>query len=182
MSEQKYILLGLFGPLIAIFFISLSIIWSPWFRWENNALSDLGHSGYSEVAPLFNFGLLFSGFCVIIYSITSFRSIARYSSYFLLITGLSLQLVATFNEVYKPLHFQVSVLFFTSLAFTCISFIIEKKSVLAILALSIGLSSWILYGLEIFNMGISIPETISSISIASWIMLSALRSFWNKKL
>ena len=186
MSEQKYALFGLVGPLIAIFFIVVSIVLSPWFSWGSNALSDLGRSAdiemmpKSEVAPLFNFGLLLSGFLTIFYSITSFRNHAKYTSYFLVFAGLSLQLVATFDEVYGSLHFQVSVLFFVALGFASISYIIEKRSVLAVAALVIGLCSWILYGLEIYSAGIAVPETISSMAFVTWVMVSALRIYFDK--
>ena len=180
MNERNYGLFGLVAPLIAIFFIVVSIVLSPWFSWWSNALSDLGHSVNSEVAPLFNFGLLLSGFLTILYSITSFRNHAKYTSYVLVIVGLSLQLVATFDEVYGSLHFQVSVLFFMALGFASISYIVEKRSVLAFAALIIGSVSWILYGLEIYSAGIAVPETISSIATVTWVMLSALRLYFDK--
>ena len=180
LRKQNYALFGLVGPLIAIFFIAVSIVLSPRFSWWSNALSDLGHSVNSEVAPLFNFGLLLSGFFIILYSITSFRNHAKYTSYFLVLTGLSLQLVATFDEVYGSLHFQVSVLFFAALCFASISYVVEKRSVLAVTALVIGFSSWILYGLEIYSAGIAVPETISSMATVTWVMLSALRIYFTK--
>jgi len=180
LSERKYALFGLVGPLVAIFFIVVSIVLSPWFSWWSNALSDLGHSVNSEVAPLFNFGLLLSGFFLIVYSITSFRNHAKYTSYLLVIVGLTLQLVATFDEVYGSLHFQVSVLFFVALCFASISYVIEKRSVLAFASLIIGFASWILYGMEIYSAGIAVPETISSMASVTWVMLSALRIYFDK--
>ena len=177
MSDRNYALFGLLGPLTALLFISLSILLAPWFSWGNNALSDLGHSVNTDVAPLFNFGLLLSGFFTILYALTSFRKHAKYTSYFLLLTGLSLQLVATFNEVYKPLHFQVSVLFFLSLCFVTVSYIIEKRSILALVTLIIGFASWILYGLDIYSAGIAVPETVSSMATSIWVMWSALRIY-----
>jgi hypothetical membrane protein len=180
MREYHYALLGIIGPLVAIFFIFLSIILSPWFSWENNALSDLGNSVISDVAYLFNFGLLLSGFLTIIYSITSFRKYAKFTSYFLILTGLSLQLVATFDEVYGMLHLQISILFFVALGFTSVSYIIEKRSVLAVAALIIGLASWVLFGLKIYSAGIAVPEIISSMATASWVGMSALRIYLNK--
>ena len=186
MSERNYALFGLLAPLIAIIFIAASIVLSPWFSWGSNALSDLGRSAdiemmpKSDVAPLFNFGLLLSGFFLIFYSITSFRNHAKYTSYVLVIVGLTLQLVATFDEVYGSLHFQVSVLFFAALGFASISYVIEKRSVLAFASLIIGFGSWILYGMEIYSVGIAVPETISSMATVTWVMLSALRIHFDK--
>jgi hypothetical membrane protein len=179
LDERIYALFGLIGPLTAIFFVFASIILSPWFSWWNNALSDLGHSLNSDVAPLFNFGLLASGFCVILYSITVFRNHAKYTSFLLAVAGLSLQLIATFDEVYGSLHFLVSVLFFLSLGFASTAYITEKKSVVAFAALLIGSISWILYGAEVYSAGIAVPEAISAIAASAWIMLSAIRTLFS---
>jgi hypothetical membrane protein len=178
LNDRNYALFGILGPLTAFIFIGVSIVLSPWFSWENNALSDLGNSMNSDAAPIFNFGLLLSGFFTILFSLTRFRKHTKYTGYFLILSGLALQLVATFNEVYKPLHFQVSVLFFLSLCFVSVSYIIENKSILAVIALVVGLSSWILYGLEIYSIGIAVPETVSSMAISVWIVRSALRDYF----
>jgi hypothetical membrane protein len=180
LNERNYALLGLAAPLIAILFITVSIALSPWFNWGTDALSDLGHSGNSAVAPLFNFGLLLSGFLIIVFAVKSFRTCAKYTSYFLTLVGLALQLVATFDEVYKPIHFQVSVLFFVSLGFVSISYFIEKRSILAVAALIIGAVSWIMYGLEIYSSGIAVPETVSSMATVTWVMLAAFKIYLNR--
>ena len=180
LSARHYTLFGLLGPLTAIFFVVIAIIFSPQFSWWSNALSDLGHSDNSEVAPLFNFGLLLSGFFMILYSITTFRNHAKYTSYILVIAGLSLQLVATFDEVYDSLHFLVSVLFFVALGFVSIIYAVEKRSVVAFAALTIGFGSWVLYGTGIYSTGIAVPEAISSVATFTWIMLSALRIYFDK--
>jgi hypothetical membrane protein len=178
LNDRNYALFGLLGPLAALLFIGVSILLSPWFSWGNNALSDLGHSVNSDVAPLFNFGLLLSGFFTILYALTSFRKHAKYTSCFLMLTGLALQLVATFNEVYKPLHFQVSVLFFLTICFVSVSYIIEKRSVVTIVALVIGFASWILYWMNVYSAGIAVPETASSMATSIWVVRSALRIYF----
>lgn len=180
MREQNYALFGILGPLVAIVFIATAIVSSPWFSWGENALSDLGNSVGSDAASTFNFGLLLTGFITIFYSMTSFRKHAKFTSYVLTLTGFSLQLVATFDEVYGMLHTQISVIFFAMLGVSSIVYIIEKKSILAVFALSIGLLSWILYGLKIYSSGIAVPETVSSMATVAWIALSALRIYLNK--
>ncbi len=181
MNERKYALFGLLGPSTAILFVLLAILLSPWFSWWNNALSDLGHSLQSEVAALFNFGLLLSGFFMILYPIMIFRKHAKYTSYFLVLAGLSLQLIATFDEVYGSLHFLISVLFFAVLGFASASYAIEKKSFVAFVSLVFGSVSWILYWTEIIDTGIAVPEAISSIAIFTWMLLSSLEIHFDKK-
>ena len=141
---------------------------------------DLGSPPCSPQIPTFNFGLLFCGFCMILFSVTSFINHAKYTSYMLVATGLALQLVATFDEVYGSLHFIVSVLFFAALGFASLTYYLEKKSVLALAALVIGLVSWILYGLEVYSAGIAVPETIASIATVTWVMLAARTIYLNK--
>lgn len=175
MSEKRFALFGMVGPLVGFVFICASIMFSPWFSWQSNALSDLGHSVNSGVAPLFNFGLFLSGFLVIIYSIGSLRNYARYSSYCLLISALMLQLVAAFDEVYGLLHFAVSVLFFASLGVSLIVYAVEKRSILAVAMFIIGLSSWVLFWADIYGGGVAVPETISSAAITLWIISAALK-------
>ena len=89
-------------------------------------------------------------------------------------------MVATFNEVYNPLHFQVSVLFFVALGVASISYAIERRSILAFAAFVIGFASWALYGLEIYSAGVAVPEIISSMAAVTWVMLSALRIYFDK--
>ena len=173
LKKRFFTLFGIVGPLTAMTFISLSIFLSQWFSWSENALSDLGHSINSPVAALFNFGLLLTGFFVILYSLISFQKYAKNTSYFLLAAGLSLQLIAMFDEVYGSLHTAVSVLFFVMLSLASISYAVEKKSILAVIAVIIGVFSWVLYGLDLFAWGIAVPEAVSSVLTASWVVKSA---------
>ena len=177
MNERNYAFFGVVGPVVAYLFIIVSIMLSPWFSWSTDALSDLGHAVRSDVAPLFNFGLLLAGFFIMIYSITAFRDHAKYASYCLLISAFLLQLVATFDEVYVFLHFLVSVLFFVSFGFASITYALERKSILAAVAFTIVLGSWILYFAGIYSAGVAVPETISSVAVVSWVMLSAFRIY-----
>lgn len=181
MNERAYALFGLIGPLIAYLLIAVSIMLSPRFSWSSSALSDLGHSVTSDVAPLYNFGLLIAGFCITIYSVTAMRKHAKYTSHCLLLTGLVLQLVATFDEVYGSLHFAVSILFFGALGLTSITYALEKRSVVSLMAFITGLSAWVLYFGGMYNAGVVVPETISSVVTVSPIMASALKIYLGKE-
>ena len=177
MKKQYFALFGILGPVVAILFIIVAIVLSPWFNWGTNALSDLGHSVNSDVAPIFNFGLLLGGFLTITYSLTVFQKQAKYTSYFVVFVGLSLQLVAVFDEVYGSLHFAVSVLFFVVSILASGVYFLEKRSVVAVVALLVGFVSWVFYGLGLYVSGIAVPETVSAIVTASWVVLSAVREF-----
>ena len=73
MEERVYALFGVFGPLLVYVSIALSLVLSPWFNWEINALSDLGHAVTSDAASIFNLGLMLSGFLMMIYATTVFK-------------------------------------------------------------------------------------------------------------
>jgi hypothetical membrane protein len=146
MNERFYSFLGIAGPIVSFVSIALSILLSPWFSWQKNALSDLGHSTGSRVSPIFNLGLLLGGFLMMIYVNTLLRKYAKSTSLCMNVSAFSLQLVATFDEVYGFLHIAVSVLFFLSLELSALVYTLEKKLFIGILPFSIGLISWISYG------------------------------------
>jgi hypothetical membrane protein len=175
MSKRGYALLGILGPLIAYISIGASIALSPRFSWEKSPLSDLGHAVKSEAAPIFNLGLLLAGFLITVYAITVFKRHAKYTSVFLVMSALSLQLVATFDEVYGSLHVAVSVLFFLSLGAASLTYAVERRSYLAVAAFIVGLISWALYGMKMYSIGVAVPEVISSVMAVLWIIYSAIR-------
>lgn len=177
MDEKNYALLGIVAPLVAYISIGVSIALSPWFSWQRNALSDLGHSVRSEVAPIFNLGLFLAGFLAIAYVVTALRRHAKYTSVCVVVSAFFLQLISMFDEVYGFIHTVVSVLFFMFIGIASIVYAIERKSYLAVIAFIIGLSSWLLYGLKIYSAGIAVPEIISSVAIVSLLVSSALRIF-----
>lgn len=180
MQKRAYALFGAVGPVIAYLCIGVSITFSPWFSWEVSALSDLGHSVKSEVAPIFNLGLLLCGFLVMIYAVVALRKHAKYTRICFVASALLLQLISTFDEVYGFLHFAVSVLFFVSIGITSIVYAVERKSSLAVTSFMIVLVSWSFYGMKMFKIGLAVPEIISSLAVASFLIHSALNIFLGK--
>jgi hypothetical membrane protein len=179
MEERVYALFGVFGPLMVYVSIALSLVLSPWFNWKTNALSDLGHAVNSHVASIFNFGLLLAGFLLMIYATTVFKKHAKYSSFCLLVSTFLVQLLAAFNEVYGSIHYVVAVPHFVMLSLTSIVYTVEKRSAVALITFIIVMFSWLLYGLNIFNIGIAVPETVSKLVVA-WIMYSAIKIYISK--
>lgn len=149
--------------------VAASIASSPWFDWSSSALSDLGHSLRSRAAPLFNFGLVFGGFLVALYALTSMRERARHSSWTLAGSGFALQLVGTFDEVYGSLHLAASIAFFGSLGLALATYALEVRSRVAATALAIGLLAWAGYLAGVYRAGVAVPELISSLAAAAWI-------------
>ena len=178
MNDKYWALFGVAGPLVAYFFIGISIASVVWFSWWDNALSDLGHAVHSGSAPYFNFGLLLAGSFIAVFTVTVFWKHAKYTSPFLLMTAFALQLVSVFDEVYGQLHGTVSVIFFFFLILSCLVYAAEKRSILGALSFVIGLGVWILYGGRILQAGIAVPEIISVVAATSWVIISALKIYY----
>ncbi len=181
MREKLYSLLGIAGPLTAYALIAASIALSPWFSWERNALSDLGHATRSQAAPIFNFGLFLAGFLLIVYSIKSFAKHAKYAGACLIVASLLLQLIAAFNETYGSLHFVVSVLFFVALLVGSLVYAYECRSLLGVASFVIGFASWAAYfAFGVYRVGIAVPETASSAAAMLWVAHSALKTYFRQ--
>ena len=88
-------------------------------------------------------------------------------------------MLAAFNEVYGSLHYALAVPHFVMLSFTSIVYTVEKRSAFALTTFIIVIFSWLLYALNIFNIGIAVPETVSKLVLA-WIMYSAIRIYISK--
>jgi hypothetical membrane protein len=179
-EERRYALFGVFGPLLVYLSIAVSLALSPWFSWKNNALSDLGHSVTSGAASIFNLGLLLAGFFLMLYAATAFKKHAKYSSYCLLVSAFFVQLLAVVNESYSSLHYAVAVPHFLMLSLTSIVYTVEKRSAFALATFLIVMLSWLLYSLNVFNIGVAVPETVSKL-VLLWIMYSAIKIYVGKE-
>jgi hypothetical membrane protein len=176
MKTRGYFLFGVLGPLLVYLSILTSLVLSPWFSWSNNALSDLGNPNISDVAWIFNLGLLFSGFLLMIYTTTVFKKHAKYSSSCLLASTFLVQLLAAINESYGSLHYVVAVPHFVMLSVTSIVYTIEKRSIFALLTFVIVMFSWLIYAVNTFSIGIAFPETVSKL-VLLWIIYSAIKIY-----
>jgi hypothetical membrane protein len=180
LKERLGALFGVLGPLMVYLSIAMSLIISPWFNWQTNALSDLGHPVNSPAAPIFNGGLFLAGFFLLLYSLTAFKKHANYSSTCLLISSFFVQMLAVINESYGALHYVAAVPHFLTLSLTSIVYGYEKKANFAIATFLVVMFTWLLYSLNVFNMGIAVPETMSKL-VLLWIMWSGIQIFLNKE-
>jgi hypothetical membrane protein len=161
MPQRIALQLSILSITIPLISIAVSIATSSWFSIIDNALSDLGHATRSPVASIFNFGLSLGGLLVSIVSALYFHRIHRILSMGGFLVGYTLILVAVFDEVYRGLHFAVSVAFFVSIVFMLLIYAYLYRSLLAILALIVGLSSWVIHIVYGIPRGAAIPELIS---------------------
>lgn len=156
---------GAIVPLASIF---LAIYLSPWFSWERNALSDLGHSVRSGVAPLFNFGLVTGGLLLLLFSLIYMRTKYPLTAALMAAGSYFLILIGTFDEVYGFLHFIVSLVFFVALAFAALAYSYEARKMYPVAVTFIIGISWALQLSGMCNCGASVPEIISVIVSLVW--------------
>lgn len=176
MGARRSALFGLAAVAVLYLFIMAAIMLSPWFSWWDNALSDLGNVSTSPVAVVFNVGLLIAGFLTVVYAVAGLRHYAPCSSWFLAVTGLSLQLVGGLNEAYGYLHFLVSAFLFLLLLASSLAYFAEKRSFLALLA-PLGIIPWVLFFEHLVFPGAALPEIISSLVVVPWVISSAVISY-----
>lgn len=165
---KVYHIFGILSVIAAFVFIFISIIYSPWFSFWNNWLSDLG---VGEAGIIFNTGLVIAGFFCILFSF----SFKKYLKCFLLLTSAFLIGVGAFPENIKPFHFYFSVLFF---AFSILSMIVagmlyrERMKYFFFLLAIISICAWIPF----IDLGVgAVRETISSVIFGVFIVLLVYR-------
>ncbi|RLG72060.1 MAG: hypothetical protein DRO08_03810, partial [Thermoprotei archaeon] len=91
--KRSTFLTGITGLLIPYVCTFTSIALSPWFSWSKNALSDLGRSMESNVAPIFNLGLVIGGILIYQYSISLSNYSKMLTHYFLAFSAFLLVLI-----------------------------------------------------------------------------------------
>jgi len=173
--------LGAAAPICAAVSISISIALSPWFSWTHNALSDLG---VSEVAPIFNSGLILTGILISIFAI-SFAGVECDSRLCfagangLFVMGVSIVGVGVFTEAFMLMHILFALACFISLTLSSIligvHFIKDRENrLLGVFALPAGILSVIVW-FAINMPGIAIKEALSASPAFVWFIALAMR-------
>jgi hypothetical membrane protein len=176
---------GIVGSVLPIIMVFAATIISPWFRWDTNALSELG---LGEVASLFNIAMLVGGvfsffFALGIREYLTGERLAKVGSIFIILGSMCLTLVGVFTISDHILHGIVSFGFFVlpPIGFILIGFgteeiVIRKISLASGFAalLAILLLPMIILVLP-FRVGFAVPEMAESIIIASWMIFMGVK-------
>ncbi len=172
---------GIIGPIVAIAFVVIDIILSPWYTWGKSALSDLGVHQYSF---LFNGGLLLEAATNVLFVI-GLRKLKLASlpvSVMLVVSGLSLGLVGIFNENHEPFHLIFALVYFILFPIGIIAFCSTKrtlgkgyKQVVGIILSLIGLLFIVVGIIEDFNivntsLGLGFYEFVEAIMLSIWLV------------
>jgi len=182
---------GLGAPIIAFTCIFSSIATYPAFSWTNNALSDLGVvSGIT--GPLFNFGLCAAGvlgfaFAVLgLYAYFENDWVGKLGSAFFAAATIALILIGIFNEHFSPTHYIVSVGFFSlapiALFILTFAFWLNHHRGMSAFTIAVGLVAaipWILQLTINYVPRVAIPEAISALVVAVWVIVFAAKMLKN---
>ena len=172
---------GLTNPVIGFSLIVLSISYSSWFSWTDNALSDLGVHGIAAI--LFNSGLIIGGvltvtFAIGLREITPRGILARAGILLLILAAGALFAIGLFPETAGAIHFYASASLFT--LFPVSLFLIGGTMVrhphmksLGVLAVLAGLTAAAVWALPWTSA--AIPEALSSLAVSVWSMASGTR-------
>ncbi|HLN89078.1 MAG TPA: DUF998 domain-containing protein [Candidatus Binatia bacterium] len=171
---------GIAAPIVGFIFILSAIESYPQFSWTNNALSDLGVvSGLT--APLFNFGLIASGFLAFIFAVVGLfnyfdRSlVGRAGVEAFEAATLALIGIGIFNENFQDTHYILSVAFFllapVSLFVLTCAFWISHRRGMSVFTLLVGVATalpWLLQFTFNYVPNVAIPEFISGLVVSVW--------------
>src|SRR3972149_4431337 len=173
-------LCGIVGPIISLSFIEIAIIYSPWFNWFKNALSDLG---VHEAALIFNSGLIIGGILTTIFAIglmPIFRKqvLGFIGSFTRGLSSISLCAIGIFPESAGRIHFYISVCFFSLLVISLffIGVALVRKSsqryfgFFSILAGLVAAAAWV-----IPHEGVAIPEITASVAGSVWAIVLSIK-------
>ncbi|MGF3522802.1 MAG: DUF998 domain-containing protein [Candidatus Bathyarchaeia archaeon] len=170
---------GLAAPIVAFGCILLAVASFAPFNWVTNALSDLGVQA-GVTAPIFNFGLIASGFLFLVFAVGLFQSVGRrlvgkMGALLLGLACISLVCIGIFNESFKPIHFYVSVAFFVFLPVSLLVLVghfwlvAQRKTSLFTLAIGLAAATpWVLQYTLHYVSNVAIPEFVSGFAGALW--------------
>jgi hypothetical membrane protein len=173
---------GILAPIIAFTCILLAIASYPQFSWTNNALSDLGVvSGIT--GPLFNFGLYTCGILALFFAVFGLFAyleknwVGKLGAAIFAAATIALICIGIFNENFSPTHYFASVSFFVlmpiSFFIITAAFGMRQQTRMAVFTILIGIAAaipWILYFFVHYVAGVAIPEFISGVAGAVWII------------
>lgn len=182
-NGRSLLFFGIVGPFIAILFVVLDILLSPWYSWYTNALSDLGVHPYSY---LFNSGLIIEAISNLLFAVAlrKLNYAGRATALVLAISGISLGFVGIFNENYHMEHLTFALVYFILFPIGIIMFSSSTRSgqgysrALGYFTSIVGLVFIIVGVLQDFSvfstgLGLGVYEFVEAVLLAIWAIYTA---------
>ena len=173
---------GIVAPIFAFICIIIAIAIYPQFSWTSNALSDLGIIR-GATGIIFNFGLVTCGLLALNFAIFGMypyfkkNLLGKIGAGAFAAATIALIGIGIFNENFSPTHYLVSVAFFVflpiSLLITTGAFAVKHQSQMTIFTILVAIVAaipWVLYFILHYAPNVAIPEIISGLAGAVWII------------
>jgi hypothetical membrane protein len=160
----------------------LAVAFYPPFSWTESALSDLGVQA-EPTSILFNCGLVASGLLSLVFGVGLFglrdsRVSSKVGIFLFVVAVCALIAIGVFNENYRPIHWYVSVVFFTvfpsSMFLLVVAFLALGKLRIGLFTFLVAMfaaTPWTAYFAVRYVEGVAIPETISALAASVWAMV-----------
>jgi hypothetical membrane protein len=170
-------LCGIIGSVLPVTMVVAGTFLSSWFRWDVNALSELG---VGEEALLFNSAMLIGGVLNFLFDIGVYRYFkgkqARTGAISLMLSSMFLALSGVFTVDSLLLHVLVALGYFmlAPAGFIIIGYrtpdtVVKKLSIACgIAALAAILILPVIFYVAPFNVGFAVPELIEALIILVW--------------
>jgi hypothetical membrane protein len=178
-------LCGILGSVLSLVMVFAATVISPWFRWDTNALSELG---VGEVSLVFNSAVVIGGVLNFIFALgarkyLSERRVVRIGAALVMLSSVCLALVGIFTVAYHFAHAIVSLGYFVlaPTGFILIGLGTERDTirtlsiVTGIAALLAILILPMIFLVVPFKVGFAVPEMIEALILAAWIVFMGVR-------
>jgi hypothetical membrane protein len=171
-------LCGIVGTVLTLVMVFAATILSPWFRWDTNALSELG---LGEVSLLFNTAAIIGGALNCIFALGVWKylpggRLVRIGAALLMLGSVSLFLVGIFTVAYPIVHAIVALGYFVlgPIGFILIG-LETRMSRIRMFSLVAGVAALmailvlpIIFLAVPFKVGFAVPEMIEALIFAAW--------------
>lgn len=178
-------LCGIVGSILTLAMVFVATIISPWFRWDTNALSEMG---IGEVSLIFNSAMIIGGFFNFLFALgirekLGVEGLRKYGVALIMLGSVSLALVGVFTVSYPILHgivalgtFILPPTGFILIGFSSKQSTMKKFSIITGIAalMTILILPLILLILP-FNVGFAVPEIIEGLIFAAWIITMGIK-------
>jgi hypothetical membrane protein len=173
---------GILAPVFAFTLILLAIANYSSFSWTQNALSDLGVVP-GVTSSFFNSGLIICGvwglnFTIGLFILMSESILGRVGATVFASACLALVAIGMFPENIAPTHYYASVAFFVLLPISMLILVgalwgarQTALSTFTLLLATVAATPWILLFSIRYVSGVAIPELISALAGAAWIIV-----------
>jgi len=178
-------LCGILGSVLELGMVFAATVISPWFRWNTNALSELG---VGEVSLIFNSAVIIGGVLNFIFALgvrkyLSERRVVRIGAALIMLSSVCLAFVGVFTIAYHFAHAIVSLGYFVSapIGFILIGLGTERGTirtpsiVTGIAALLAILILPMIFLVMPFKVGFAVPEMIEALILAAWMVFMGVK-------